>query len=118
MDFTPYVRKPFVVQAVEITVDNIEEAAPLIGDLRLKEDGSPYILVEPRLVPNIERVYPGYFMTKIGDRVHCYSRWVFNKMFVEKNDEIQPWLDFLDKKTQVGAYGRIVKDNGAPPTPE
>ncbi len=34
MDFTTYVRKPFTVEATEITLENIEELAPLVGTSR------------------------------------------------------------------------------------
>ena len=83
MEFTTFVRKPFVVQAVEVTADNIEEVAKYIGDVREREDGTKYILVDGRLVPNVERVYPGFFMTKMGENVRCYSRKIFREQFVE-----------------------------------
>lgn len=99
MDFTTFVRKPFVVEAVEITTENIEEAAKYIGDVREKDDGTKYILVDQRLVPNVEKVYPGFFMTKMGENIRCYSRKIFNDQFMEKTEEIQPWLDFMSTKS-------------------
>lgn len=98
MEFTTFVRKPFVVQAVEVTTDNIGEVAKYIGDVREREDGTKYILVDSRLVPNVERVYPGYFMTKMGENVRCYSRKIFREQFIEKDENIQPWLDFMETK--------------------
>jgi hypothetical protein len=95
MKFTTYVRKPFIVQAVEITTDNIADIAGFVGDLRKKEDGSPYILVDPRLVPNVERVYPGFFMTKMGENIRCYSRRVFTDQFIVQSDQIKPWVDYM-----------------------
>jgi hypothetical protein len=95
MEFTTYVRKPFIVEAVEITKDNIEELSKFIGDIKEKEDGTKYILVDPRLVPNVDRVYVGYFMTKMGQKVRCFSRKIFRDQFVVKDESIQPWLDFL-----------------------
>lgn len=95
MDFTTYVRKPFVVEAVEITVANIGSIAKFVGDLREKEDGSPYILVDPRLVPNIERVYPGFFMTKMGENIRCYSRRIFKDQFMVQDEQIKPWVDYM-----------------------
>ena len=96
MEFTTFVRKPFVVEAVEITKDNIAEVAQHVGDLRYREDGSPFILPDRRLVPNVVRVFPGYFMTKMGENIRCYSPKIFKEQFVEKTDGIQPWLDYLD----------------------
>ena len=96
MDFDTFVRKPFVVQAVEITKENIEEVAQFVGTLRKKEDGTPYILVDQRLVPNVFRVYPGFFMTKMGENFRCYSRRIFLDQFIPKDDSTQQWLDYLN----------------------
>lgn len=95
MQFTTFVRKPFVVDAVEVTTENIGEVAKYVGDLREKEDGTPYILVDRRLVPNVFRVYPGFFMTKMGENIRCYSRKIFKEQFTEQTDEIKNWVDFM-----------------------
>lgn len=96
MDFKPYVRKPFVVEAVEVTEDNIAEIAKYVGELKAKDDGTPFILVDRRLVPNIYRVYPGFYMTRMGDHIRCYSKKVFFDQFTECTTEIQTWVDFLN----------------------
>ena len=97
MEFTRFVRKPFVVEAIEITAENIEEVAKYVGDVRVEEDdGTKYILVDRRLVPNVFRVYPGFFMTKMGRNVRCYSRKIFREQFVEEDEDIRPWLDFME----------------------
>ena len=98
MEFTTFVRKPFVVEAVEVTAENIAEVAKYVGDLREKEDGTQYILVDRRLVPNVFRVYPGFYMTKMGENVRCYSRKIFREQFVEEDDNIRPWLEFMEKQ--------------------
>ena len=98
MDFTTYVRKPFVVQAVEVTAENINEVARYIGDVREREDGTQYILVDRRLVPNVFKVYPGFFMTKMGENIRCYSRKIFREQFVQEDDSIKPWVEFMEKK--------------------
>jgi len=96
MDFTNFVRKPFVVEAVEVTIDNIGEVAKYVGDLREEEDGTKYILVDHRLVPNVMRVYPGFYMTKMGKKVRCYSRKIFREQFVEEDENIRPWVEFME----------------------
>jgi hypothetical protein len=98
MEFTTFVRKPFVVEAVEVTAENIAEVAKYVGDLREKEDGTQYILVDRRLVPNVLRVYLGFYMTKMGENVRCYSRKIFREQFVEKDDSIDPWLELIEKQ--------------------
>ena len=81
MDFATYTRKPFKVEAIEITEENIFELAEFIGTVRKKEDGTPYIHVDKRLIPNVFRVYPGFFMTRMGDNVRCYSPKIFKDQF-------------------------------------
>lgn len=98
MEFTTFVRKPFVVEAIEITTDNIEDVAKYIGDVREREDGTKYILVDRRLVPNVEKVYPGFFMTKMGENIRCYSRKIFKEQFIEKDENITPWLEFMESQ--------------------
>lgn len=85
MDFTKFVRKPFLVEAVKVTKENISEIAELVGTIQKKEDGTPYIKVDRRLFLNVDRVYPGFWMTKMGDRIRCYSKQVFEKQFTEVN---------------------------------
>jgi hypothetical protein len=97
LEFTEYVRKPFVVDVVEVTEENIEEIAKYVGELRAKEDGTPFIFVDRRLVPNIYRVYPGFFMTRMGDHIRCYSKKVFNEQFIPNAPEIQVWVDFMNE---------------------
>jgi hypothetical protein len=98
MEFTTFVRKPFVVEAVEITEENIEELAPFIGVLRKKESGQVYIQVDKKLVPNIFRVFPGFWMTRMGDNVRCYSKRIFEEQFVVNSPQISPWVDYINGK--------------------
>lgn len=99
MEFTEYVRKPFKIEAIEITEENISEVAQYVGDLDETEDGTPFIRVDRSLVPGIPRVYLGFFMTRMGDYTRCYSRRVFFEQFVQNTQDIQKWVDFLDKTT-------------------
>lgn len=105
MDFTTYVRKPFTVEAIEITRENIEELAPLIGTLRKKENGTPFIQVDRRLVPNVFRVYPGYWMTKMEDNIRCYAKRVFHEQFVETDDEIEGWINYMRGNNESDVVG-------------
>ena len=101
MEFNSYVRKPFIIEAVEITEENIEEVAELVGTLRKKEDGTPYIHVDRKLVPSIFRVYPGFWMTRMDDNIRCYSKRTFQEQFVESTPEIVKWVDFINKTKAV-----------------
>lgn len=96
MEFTQFVRKPFVVEAIEVTKENIEEIAKYVGELRSKNDGTPFIYVDRRLVPNIYRVYPGYMMTRMGDHIRCYSRRIFEEQFIPAEPNTIAWVEFLN----------------------
>lgn len=96
VDFIKVVRKPFLVEAVEVTDDNIAEIAPLIGTLR-ERDGNRYIQVNAWLVPNVPRVYTGFWVTRLDDTIRCYSRRAFLAQFMEVNDEILSWVNSVNK---------------------
>jgi hypothetical protein len=97
MEFTTFVRKPFKVEAVEVTTNNIGDIAEFVGTLRHKDNGTPYIQVDRRLVPNVFRVYPGFWMTKMGDNIRCYSKRVFEEQFIVNTDEINQWVNFMNE---------------------
>lgn len=105
MNFATFVRKPFAVEAVEITEENIAELAEFVGTLKTKGDGQPFIQVDRRLVPNIYRVYPGFWMTRMGDNVRCYSKRIFMEQFVETTDEIETWVSFMNNHPSVQQVG-------------
>jgi hypothetical protein len=81
MQFDGYIRKPFPVEAIEITEENINEMARFVGTVEKKEDGTSFIEVDRRLIPNLYRVYPGFFMVKMGNNMRCYSPKIFKKQF-------------------------------------
>jgi hypothetical protein len=103
MQFTEFVRKPFVVEAVEVTEDNIAEVAEYVknvlatyvGELREKEDGTPFISVDRHLVPNIFKVYPGFFLTRMDGHIRAYSRKVFMEQFIQMQPNVKTWVEFL-----------------------
>lgn len=98
LEFTDYLRKPFVVSAIEITEENIHEVAKFVGTIRQKDDGTPYIQVDRVLIPNVDFVYPGYFMTRMGKNVRCYSPKVFSRQFTHLSPEAQAWIDHINQK--------------------
>lgn len=98
MDFNTYVRKPFKVQAVRITKENIEEIATKIGRIRYKgQTGEPFIRVNSRIVPNVPYVYLGFYMTEMGDNIRCYSGKIFEQQFVQTSPEVEDWISFLNR---------------------
>ena len=97
IEYEDFVRRPFIVKAVEVTEENIREIADELGRLKYDEnDGTPYVAVEKGRVPNVSRVQLGWWMTKHGKRTHCYAPGVFEKQFVENTPAIQEWVDDLN----------------------
>lgn len=90
MEFTTYVRKPFEVEAVEVTADNIASVAKMIGTLKITKEGVPYIQVDPTKVGQVERVWPGYWMTKMSKNIRCYSPNLFLAQFQPKENGEEP----------------------------
>ena len=81
MIFNTYKRRPFVVQAVQITPENIEECAELIGEVGYTPEGEAFIRVNKRIVPNINRAYAGWWITRMEDNLRCYNPKVFVAQF-------------------------------------
>jgi hypothetical protein len=99
MDTTTYLRRPFYIEAVEITAENIEEVAKLVGEIRHNDDG-PYIQVNRDILPNMHQVYIGFFMTKMGKNIRCYSPELFREQFTPKTDAIDEWVSFVNKDVE------------------
>jgi len=82
LEFSPYLRKPFDVDAVEVTEENFDEIAALIGsEVKDLEGGGRVIVVDRTKVPTVNRVYVGWVLTKVGDNLRCYNRKTFNQQF-------------------------------------
>jgi hypothetical protein len=103
MEFVKFVRKPFLVDAVEVTKENIAEIAPLVGVLKEKGDGTPFIQVNQRLVPNVFRVYPGFWVTRLEDTIRCYSKKAFFAQFAEGTEEVLNWVDSVNRPSETSA---------------
>lgn len=96
LNYLTYVRKPFTVEAVEVTKENITDVAPLVGTLVEPPEGTPFIEVDPKKVPHVTRVFPGFFLTKMGKRVHCYSPKAFKAQFADADEHNLNWVKYLN----------------------
>ena len=102
LEFTVFTRRPFIVEAIQITEDNIEELAGLIGEVRHKDD-EIYISIDRRVIPNIRKAYVDWWVTRMDDNLRCYSPKIFEEQFEEDDPaeyplelEILPEGDFQD----------------------
>lgn len=85
LKFDPFVRKPFVVEAIEVTEENLKEIAKLIGRVQKEPNGVRYIQVNKQKIPNITKVYAGYWVTRMNgnnNNLRAYSAKVFGKEFI------------------------------------
>src|SRR5688572_13914641 len=57
--FHTYLRKPFTVRAIQVTIENIHQLSLLIGELREPDGVPPFIRVDKKRVPNVYNVYLG-----------------------------------------------------------
>lgn len=103
MDFNTYVRKPFRVQAVQVTEDNIQELAKFCSGKYCTEDGHPYILVDKKSIPNVLRIEVGFFVTKMGKNIRAFSEKVFNEQFTSTTPEVEEWMRYLNGTGKVDA---------------
>lgn len=110
LQFNKFVRTPFAVEAVQITSENMADVAELIGELK-EQDGVPFILINKRIVPLINRAHVGWWVTKFGDNYRCYSDKTFTDQFKAQTPEWEKWLTESETPVSVetGRYGRIVE---------
>lgn len=87
LQFDTFVRKPFTVEAVEVTADNFPEIAELTnGTIRQKEDGTPFIQVakdntkKEDGTPKTFRIYVGFWITRMNNKIRAFSK----KRFLEE----------------------------------
>lgn len=100
--FEEYARKMFVVEAIEITEENIDYVASFIGDVVELPDGSSYIEVDRKLAPGISRAYVGNYVTKVGNRHRVYNEEMFHNLYTRNTGDIQQWIDWLNKRQEPG----------------
>lgn len=95
MTFDKFIRRPFAVEAIMITSENIAELAAVLGELKEK-DGEHWIAIDRRIVPNIRKAYLGWWITKLDDNYRAYSPKVFEKEFMPHTID---WDAFLSEES-------------------
>lgn len=83
MEFKTYTHKPYDVEAVEITLDNIDEVAAIIGidgEVNRKNE-KPFIMVDRRKVRYVYKVTTGWFLTHMNGTYRCFSPTAFADQF-------------------------------------
>lgn len=81
MAWGTFMRRPFPVEAVEVTKGNFDVIAGMTGERSEKEDGTPFIQTDRTVVPNVNRIYLGFWLTKMDGNLRAYSAKTFSEMF-------------------------------------
>lgn len=96
LSFDRFIRTPFAVEATLITEENIDEVAELVGSVRTQK-GIKYIALDRRIVPNVGRAFAGWYLTRLGDNLRCYSPKVFEEQFMAMPDQQPVSFDFTEE---------------------
>ena len=87
MEYTEFVRVPFLVQAVQVTEENFDDIFELIGkEVKELPTGKRYILIDRRIIPNGHKAQIGGWVTSMNDKIRYYSKTAFEEQFVERGD--------------------------------
>ncbi len=116
MEFTNFVRVPFAVEACQITEENLEEMAAILGVVKTKGN-ERYIGLNRNVVPNISKAYVGWWVTRFGDNLRCYNPKVFAEQFMPMNDDGRHTWVFSDAPDEEavedaadGYTGEVIND--------
>jgi hypothetical protein len=89
LEINRYTRKPFDVDAVQVTADNMEEVATWCQGTITTEEGETYIKVRVLRVMNEKqtRAYAGDWVLYAGTGYKVYTDKAFRKSFVATGSE-------------------------------
>lgn len=91
MQTTKFTRKPFEVDAVQVTAENIDEVAKWCQGEVTTEDGQPCIKVRVLRALNERqtKAFVGDWVLYAGTGYKVYIDKAFKKSFVEKTEELR-----------------------------
>lgn len=117
MEFTEFVRRPFKVEAVRITAENIDEIAALIGEVKIhNKTKEKFILLDKRIVPSMARAFVGWWVTRFNDNLRVYSHKIFQEQFMECDEQWQVWFELAegDIEAEVAEENQAAADIDVP----
>lgn len=88
-EFIKFNRKPFSVEAIQITEENIHILGPLVGEVKVK-DGETFISLDRRIIPSVRRAYVGWWITRLNENLRCYSPKIFEEQFEVDEGYVAP----------------------------
>lgn len=102
LEYETFVRTPFKIEAVEVTDENIEQIAEMLGSKIYVDNrtGSTFIGVDNEQMPGIYRIYAGFWVTKMGHRYRAYSQQRFLKEFVRLSAGVEGWVKMAENEVE------------------
>jgi len=101
-DFETFVRTPFAVRSVEITEENIDEIAAVIGEVQTHyKTKEKFISLNRKIVRDMSRAHIGWYVTVLRDNIRVYSPKIFNEQFVAASPDGTVTLDVSDEELSV-----------------
>jgi hypothetical protein len=110
MQTAVFARRPFFVEAVQVSAENFEDIAKWCGgQMQVREGGDgkkkPYILVTVVRPMNDRQktAFVGDWVVRAGSSFRVYTSTGFGKSFiptnprVEEKRDIEAWLEYLPK---------------------
>ena len=98
MEFQEFVRRPFKVEAIRITEENIDEVAALIGEVKVHtKTKDKFILLDKRIVPSMTRAFVGWWVTRYNDNLRVYSNKIFLEQFTVCDEGWVTWFELADE---------------------
>jgi len=107
MEFTQFIRKPFPVEVIEITLDNIQEVAELISGEVITKGDKTFVQLNRRVIPNVNRAFIGWFLTCLDGKFRCYSAKVFNEQFASQESEIGYYFGKMLENEEIPETGYV-----------
>lgn len=127
MELQTYLRIPFAVEAIQLTEENMEEVAKLVGEVMTDEQtGERYIRPDRSKVTFVKnRCRPGCWFTFKGGQIQHFPNKAFTKSYVSSETPKgnlllgaipgQPSVDPGETKHNVFEQGSVV---GVEPVPD
>lgn len=105
-EYAEFVRKPFKVEATQVTKENMDEFCKLLGfkkKIQKKPDGTPYIHVDTKIIPKGFRIFEGWYVTRMPHPrdeneivYHAYREDAFWAQFAAMDNEWRALIEAQD----------------------
>ena len=102
LKYETFVRTPFKIEAVEVTDENLNQIADMLGSKVFTDTrtGNNFIGVDNDKMPGIYRIYAGFWVTKMGHRYRAYSQQRFLKEFIRLTDGVEGWVKMAEGEVE------------------